>query len=86
MQVDELNNLIGDGRFAGVTFVKRGDGTTRRMLCRTGVTKGVTGRGASYDARSRGLLPVYDVQAGGWRSIPADAVVEVRAGRRVVRP
>jgi hypothetical protein len=79
MELSKLKELIGDGKIAGVTFIKRSDGSLRHMLCRTGVRKGVTGRGAAYDPASKGLLTVFDMEKEAFRTIPAENVVEVRA-------
>jgi hypothetical protein len=88
MQVSELKSLIGNGKIASVTFIKRTDGTERRMLCRTGVKLGAKGSGErAYDPESKNLLLVYDMQKHGYRMIPAESVLEVRARgeRRVFR-
>lgn len=84
MEVSDLRKLVGDGRFFGVSFVKRGDGTLRHMNCRVGVKAGTTGAGAAYDAESKGLLTVFDVQKKGYRMIPVENIREIRTkGRRL---
>lgn len=60
-----------------VKFVKRTTGELRKMLCRTGVKKGTVGGSMGYDPREHGLLPVYDMEAQGFRSIPIDALKQV---------
>lgn len=87
MQVSELKSLIGNGKIASVTFIKRTDGSKRRMVCRTGVRVGLTGEGAVYDPEPKNLLLVYDMQKKGYRMIPAENVLEVhaRGERRVFR-
>lgn len=62
------------GHIFAVEFVKRADGTVREMVCRTGVTKGTHCGSMGYDPRDHGLLPVYDMKAQGFRSIPVDAI------------
>lgn len=86
-QVEQVKALIQNAgnSFVGVTFIKRSNGKERKMVFRLGVTKGLTGKGARYDAAKKGLLTVYDVQAKGWRSVPLDAVLSVRSkGQEVV--
>jgi hypothetical protein len=68
------------GRFFAVRFRKRTDGSTRRMVARTGVHIGVTGKGLPYDREEKDLLPVWDVQKGAWRSIPIDSVYSLVCG------
>jgi hypothetical protein len=85
MDVSQLKKLIGNGKIASVTFIKRSDGSERRMVCRTGVKKGVSGKGAAYDAESKNLLTVYDMEKQAFRTIPAENVVEVRAQKRHVK-
>lgn len=73
------------GRWFTATFVKRGDGSLRRMTCRTGVSAGVNGTGARYDAKARGLRVVWAADRLTYRSIALDAIVSiVHAGRRWV--
>jgi hypothetical protein len=68
------------GQFMYVHFVKR-DGSERRMLCRTGVKKGVKGVGLAYDPDDYGLLPVYDADQKDFRMVVMDTVKEIRANR-----
>lgn len=82
MELTRLKQLLGGGKIASVTFVKRSDGMERKMLCRVGVRKGVTGRGAAYDAESKNLLTVYDMEKQAFRTIPAENVVEVKARKQ----
>lgn len=57
------------GRFFSVEFIKRTDGTRRRMLCRTGVTKGLKGGELPFDPERYGLMVVWDVQKQAYRLI-----------------
>lgn len=71
----EATRLIKEtrGKIFTVHFVKK-NGELRKMNCRTGVSKYVTGKGLSFDPSERGLLPVYDVQAKGYRMINLSAL------------
>lgn len=68
---------LNDGHIFSVRFVKRTNGEVRHMLCQTGVTKHLKGGDKAYDASSKGLLSVYDVQKGGYRSIPLESIIQV---------
>ncbi len=70
------------GRFFAVTFVKRSTNTLRHMNARLGVTTHLRGGPRSYDPAQHNLITVYDVNAKGYRSIPLDAVIEIRADHR----
>jgi hypothetical protein len=69
-----LRALVHDGQIFSVEFTKRTTGEIRRMVCRLGVKKHLTGGGAAYDAKARNLLTVFDMEKGGYRSIPVEAV------------
>ena len=68
-----------NGKFFSVTFIKRADGSKRKMLCRTGVKKYTNGEGMKYSPKDKGLIPVYDLQKKGYRSIPINGIVTFTA-------
>jgi hypothetical protein len=49
-----------NGKLFSVTFVKRKDGSRRRMTARTGVRKGVTGEGQKFNPADHDLLVVHE--------------------------
>jgi hypothetical protein len=81
---DALMDVTEDTIF-GVTFIKRTTGETRVMNCRTGVKKHLKGGVAPYSFKGKGLLPVYDLQKQGYRSIPIDGIRELRINGQVIR-
>jgi hypothetical protein len=72
--LSNLSALVSDGQIFAVEFIKRADGKLRRMVCRLGVKKHLKGGDSAYDAKSHNLLTVFDMEKGGYRSIPVDAV------------
>ena len=58
-----------NGRIFRADFIKRTTGELRHMIARTGVTVGVTGKGMNYNPDTKGLRPVFDMQAVDWRMI-----------------
>lgn len=58
-------------------FVKRTDGTIREMNFRLGVKKYLKGGDAAYSFEEKKLIPVYDMQAKGYRSIPIEGITEI---------
>lgn len=83
MDLSELKRHVGDGKFFGVKFRKRTDGTIRTMSCRVGV-KSNGGGSLPYDPDKHGLLTVWSAHDRGYRHVPADGVIELRAhGQRI---
>ena len=64
-----------------VTFEKK-DGTTRKMKCTLNANLIPTtleideGRVKQTRAKNPDVLPVYDIEAAGWRSFRWDSVIE----------
>lgn len=81
MELSELKSLVADGKIFSVKFIRRTDGAERKMLCRTGVRPAGGGERA-YDPSAHNLLLVWDMQKKGYRTIPADNVLSVRAHGR----
>ncbi|CAB4149095.1 hypothetical protein UFOVP529_48 [uncultured Caudovirales phage] len=69
-----------EGKIFSVKFVKRTTGEVREMVARTGVKAHLKGGDAAYSFSAKSLLSVYDLQAKGYRSIPLDAIVSIKAG------
>jgi len=78
----EALKLIDDqsGKIASAKFIKRTDGSVRKMTFRTGVKKHLTGEGAKYSFRKNALIPVFDMQKRGYRSIPTEGIQELTVG------
>jgi hypothetical protein len=74
--------LAQEGKILSVEFIKRTNGKVREMVCRTGVKKHLSGEGAKYSFKDRDLIPVFDLQKGGYRTINARTIQRVRAGGR----
>lgn len=67
-------------KFFSLEFIKRTTGEPRTMVCRLGVTKGLKGGKLKFDPIEKDLLPVYDMQAKGFRSISLDSINWVKVG------
>lgn len=65
------------GRIFSALVVKRTTGEERKMVCRTEVRKGVTGRGLSYNPADKKLQIVFDLQKNAFRSIALDGLKEL---------
>ena len=79
---------LKNGTIYSVTFVKK-DGSLRVMNSIKGTRKGVTGEGLKFDADSRGLIPVYDLQLAKngepenkcWRMVNVETVQTITVDR-----
>lgn len=78
----ELKAMIKatNGKFFKVLFVKK-DKTEREMLCRVGVSKGVTGVGRVYAEKDH-LITVYDMSVRQFRSINLETLKSFRCGKQ----
>lgn len=65
----EIKRLLGRARVFGCEFTKR-NGEVRRGSFRLGVARGLTGEGPRYDTDSYGNIIVWDMNKGGYRTIP----------------
>ena len=65
-----------NGKFFTVKFIKK-DGTLRKMTCRTGVSKGVTGKGLAFEPKEKGLKVVWSTDSEGYRMINLAQVTEI---------
>jgi len=74
-----INTLKANGQVFRVDFNKRSDGSTRTMVCRFGVSKGVTGKGSAYSFTEKDLLCVWEF-ATGYRTIPIDKILGIKHG------
>ena len=77
-----LKKMQKDNRMFSLQFIKK-DGTKRIMLARFNVTKGLTGKGAKYNAEDYNLMTVYDMNKSSYRSVPLDRLIGLRTkGKR----
>lgn len=67
------------GKIFTVEFIKRTDGSVRVMRCTTNYASKLAGGELAYNATDKALIPVYDLDKRGFRSIPTDAVIRIRA-------
>ena len=81
---DEAKQLIKEtkGKIFTVIFIKK-DGSERTMNARLGVKVYLRGGQLAYDAESKGLLPVYDMQISGenaYRMINLNTILSLKIG------
>lgn len=73
--------LATKGRIFSVTFIKK-DGTERKMVCRTGVQKGVKGVGLKFDPSSKNLMVVYDMHKKAFRMINLSTLLSFKFNKK----
>jgi len=77
-----LKKMQDDNRMFSLQFIKK-DGTKRVMLARFNVSKGLTGKGAKYNAEDYNLMTVFDMNKSAYRSVPLDRLLWLRTkGKR----
>lgn len=83
--VNKLQNEIDNtkGQFFSAKFIKR-DGSTRVMLCRNGVRKGLKGGTLKYNPRERGNAVVWDVNKSAYRTIPLARVTKLKINKKTI--
>ena len=67
------------GNIYSVSFQKRTDGSVRKMICRGKVFKGLRGGTMKFNPLERDLVQVYDMRKKGYRLIPCENVLSVKA-------
>ena len=79
---EQAANLLKqtEGRIFSVRFTKRTTGEVRDMVCRTGVKAHLKGGEAAYSFSEKMLLSVFDMEKGGYRAIPLDAIISLKEG------
>ena len=66
------------GGFFGVEFIKRTTGELRKMNCRLGVQKNLTGQGLKFDPVKKNLMVVFDIRVADYRMINLESVQAIR--------
>ena len=67
------------GNIYSVSFQKRTDGSVRKMICRGKVFKGLRGGTLKFNPLERDLVQVYDMRKKGYRLIPCENVLSIKA-------
>lgn len=68
-----------NGKFFTVEFVKRSNGEVRVMRATTNYESHLAGGSPAYNFDEKKLIPVWDLDKKGFRSIPTDSVLVIRA-------
>lgn len=88
-EVEQMISNLANGTIYSVSFVKK-DGTKRLMNSIKGTSRGVKGVGSKYDTKSKGLLPVYDLQLAkqnpenpdkAWRTVNINTIFELTVNK-----
>ena len=65
-----------NGKIFSAVFTKK-DGEKRKMVCRRGVSKYVTGKGLGFNPGSRNLIGVFDMQKRAYRFINSNTLEQI---------
>ena len=66
-----------NGKIFSAVFTKK-DGEKRKMLCRQGVHKYVTGKGLKFKPEERSLIGVFDMQKKAYRFINIETLEKIK--------
>jgi hypothetical protein len=82
----DATNLIKNtkGKFFTVAFIKK-DGTRRLMNARLGVKMYLKGGRLTYNAESKGLIPIYDVKKKSYRMINTNTITDLKIGNNIYK-
>ena len=82
-KIEQVKKMLQDnnktGNIYSVSFQKRTDGSIRKMICRGKVFKGLRGGTLKFNPLERDLVQVYDMRKKGYRFIPCENVLSVKA-------
>ena len=82
-KVKRVKKILQDnnktGNIYSVSFQKRTDGSIRKMICRGKVFKGLRGGTLKFNPLERDLVQVYDMRKNGYRFIPCESVLTIKA-------
>ena len=67
------------GNIYSVSFQKRTDGSIRKMICRGKVFKALRGGTMKFNPLERDLVQVYDMRKKGYRLVPCENVISIKA-------
>ena len=65
------------GKIFSAIVIKRTNGERRKLNCRLGVSKYVTGEGLKFDPKKKNLITVFDMQKNEYRMINIDGLEEL---------
>ena len=83
LSINDIIEMAGNNIFSAV-FIKK-DGTLREMVCRLNVKKHLKGGELKYDAKGRGLLPVFDMQKEAYRMINLNTLVRLKISGKIYK-
>lgn len=70
-----------NGKIFAIRFKKRSTGEIREMICRTGVKRDLAEKPDKSKVvrfADNHLIPVFDIQADAYKSIPIEGIMEVK--------
>ena len=65
-----------NGKIFSAVFTKK-DGEKRKMVCRRGVSKYVTGKGLGFNPATHDLIGVFDMQKKSYRFINTNTLEQI---------
>ena len=82
-KIKQVKKMLQDnnktGNIYSVSFQKRTDGSIRKMICRGKVFKALRGGTLKFNPLERDLVQVYDMRKKGYRLVPCENVISIKA-------
>ena len=82
-KIEQVKKMLQDnnktGNIYSVSFQKSTDGSIRKMICRGKVFKALRGGTLKFNPLERDLVQVYDMRKKGYRLIPCENVISIKA-------
>lgn len=82
MKTNEIKKLVGS-RIFSVIFTKT-NGDERKMLCKIGVKKYLSGGQKTYDDVEANHLTVFDLKNRGYRTVNLNTLKQIKANGKVI--
>ena len=79
ININKAKKYIYDtnGKIFSAVFVKK-DGEKRKIVCRRGVSKYVTGKGLGFNPATRSLIGVFDMHKKAYRFISLNTLEKIK--------
>lgn len=87
MNIEQLGNLVPDGRTIHAKFIGRTDGEIHEVIGRVGVRRFLNGGELKFNPYKKGLLPLFGFTRDekgrftikGYRFVPAENIITIKS-------
>ena len=76
--LEKIKSITNTGKITSALFIKK-DGSLRKLVFRSHVTKGINGGGLKYNPQEKGYLTQYDMKNKGYRMLNINTLISIKA-------